>query len=305
MKPIFEKINKPADQSFYLEEVIRSYFADQWHFHPEVEILYVSEGYGTKYVGDGITPYHPGDVMIIGSNTPHVLVSNPEYLIPGNNLTSRAHCIQFMTGNVRTFLPYLPELFKINEFLEEAKRGIYFSKGINTKLIGLITELPSLIGMKRLIGLLTILDIMSTNRSYKYLSSPNYKSITLSSEDQDRMEIIYQYVIQNYSDKIYLEEVASLVHLTPHSFCRFFKSRTSKVFSTFVNEVRIGNACRMLIENELTVSQICYATGFNYLSNFNKQFRKLKGMTPSEFVSKYKNANIEMEGFDDLDVRGS
>jgi len=299
MKPIFEKINKPADQSFYLEEVVRSDFADQWHFHPEIEILYVSEGYGTKYVGDSITPFHPGDVMIVGSNTPHVLVSNPEYLIPENNLISRAHCIQFMAGNLKTFLPHIPELYRITEFLEEAKRGIYFSKNTSEKLIRLIKELPALMRMKRLISLLTILDVMSTSKSYKYLSSPNYKSVKLSSEDQDRMEIIYQYVIKNHSDKIYLDEISSLVHLTPHSFCRFFKSRTSKVFSTFVNEVRIGNACRMLIENELTISQICYASGFNYLSNFNKQFRKLKGMTPSEYLSKYKSANIDMEGFDD------
>ena len=105
----------------------------------------------------------------------------------------------------------------------------------------------------------------------------------INSEDKYRMEIIFRYVIQKFPYKINLEEIASLVNLTPPSFCRFFKSRTTKVFSTFVNEVRIGNACKMLIENKHSISQVCYLSGFNYLSNFNRQFKKIKGLTPSEF----------------------
>jgi len=108
------------------------------------------------------------------------------------------------------------------------------------------------------------------------------------------MEMIFQYVIRKFPNKIHLEEIASLVNLTPPSFCRFFKSRTTKVFSDFVNEVRIGNACKMLIENKYTISQVCYLSGFNYLSNFNRQFKRIKGTTPSEFQQKYKNYNFEM-----------
>jgi len=143
--------------------------------------------------------------------------------------------------------------------------------------------------MQRLIGLMTILDIMSTSKDIRYLSSPGFIPMTINSEDKSRMETIFRYVIQNYPDKIFLGEIAELVNLTEHSFCRYFKSRTSKVFSSFVNEVRIGNACKMLIENRDTISQVCYKTGFNYLSNFNRQFKKIKGMTPSEFQHKYLN----------------
>jgi AraC-like DNA-binding protein len=293
MKPIFEKINKPDDQSFYLEEVNEPYFTALWHFHPEIEILYVREGFGTKYVGETINTFFPGDIVIIGSNTPHVWLSNSDYLIPENKLLSRAICIQFIEDFLGKSSPDIPELLKIIEFLNEAKRGIQFVNRTRDILIRHIEGLPSRIGMDKLLGLLTILDIMSKSNDIKYLSSPNYTPIIMNSEDKGRMETIFRYVIQNYPHKIFLEEIASLVNLTPHSFCRYFKSRTTKVFSSFVNEVRIGNSSKMLIENKYPISQICFASGFNYLSNFNRQFKKIKGMTPSEFQYKYKIHNFD------------
>jgi len=295
VKPIFEKINTPEDQSFYLEEVDKPYFTDLWHFHPEIEILYVREGYGTKYVGDSISYFHSGDIVIIGSNTPHVWLSNSDYLCMENKLMSSAICIQFMEDFFGKSLSGIPELFKIRKFLNESKRGIQFGNKTRSLLIKHIEGLPSRKGMNRLLGLLTILEIMSTSNDIKYLSAPNYKPIIINSEDKERMETIYRYVIQNYPNKIFLEEIASLVNLTPHSFCRYFKSRTSKVFSSFVNEVRIGNSCKLLLENKGSISQVCYASGFNYLSNFNRQFKKIKDLTPSEFQSKYMNHNSDLK----------
>ena len=294
MKPIFEKINTPDDQSFFLEEVVKPYFTDLWHFHPEIEILYVREGYGTKYVGDSISFFYPGDVVIIGSDTPHVWVCNSEYLTIENKLISSAICVQFMEDFFGKSLSSIPELYKIKHFLNEAKRGIQFVNETRSLVIKHIEELPSRKGMNGFLGLLTILDIMSTSNDIKYLSAPNYKPIIINSEDKDRMETIYRYVIQNYPNKISLEEIASLVNLTPHSFCRYFKSRTSKVFSSFVNEVRIGNSCKLLIDNKESISQICFESGFNYFSNFNRQFKKIKGITPSEFQYKYLNQNIDL-----------
>jgi AraC-like DNA-binding protein/uncharacterized protein YbcI len=294
MKPIFEKINKPEDQSFYLEEVNKPYFPDLWHFHPETEILYVKEGFGTKYVGDSITTFYPGDIVVIGSHTPHVWSSNLEYLNPENGLVSRAVCIQFMDDFIGKSVNGIPEIYKINQFLNEARRGIQIMKSTRKELIKSIEKLSSQEGMKRLIELLKILDVMSTSREIKFLASPDYKPRIINSDDKDRMETIYSYVIQKFQHKIFLEEIASMVNMTPPSFCRYFKSRTTKVFSAFVNEVRIGNACRMLIENKYTVSQVCFKSGFNYLSNFNRQFRKIKGLTPSEFQCKYQNYNFDL-----------
>jgi AraC-like DNA-binding protein len=292
MKPIFEKINKLEYQSFYLEEVIKPYFIDLWHFHPEVEILYIREGVGTKYVGDSFSAFYPGDIAVIGSNTPHVWSSDEEYLLPEKKLVSSAICIQF-TEDFMGRSSDIPELDKIHKFLKKAKQGIEFTGKTRDALIMHLEELPSRNGMERLIGLLTVLDIMSKSNDIKYLSSQSYKPSIINSEDKDRMEVIFRYVIKNYPNKISLEEVASLVSLTPHSFCRYFKSRTTKVFSSFVNEVRIGNACKLLIENKETIAQISAKSGFNYLSNFNRLFKKIKGMTPSEFQHKYTNPKFD------------
>jgi AraC-like DNA-binding protein len=294
MKPIFEKINKLEDQSFYLEEVSKPYFPDPWHFHPEIEILYVRKGFGTRYVGDSISAFYPGDLVIIGSNTPHVWSCNSDFLNPENKLLSSAICIQFVADLIGLSSSGTPEFHIINEFLNKAKRGIQFIKKTHSILIRHLEELPSKRGMDRLVGLLTILDIMSTSNDVKYLSSHDYTPGVINSEDKYRMEIIFQYVIQNFPHKIHLEEIATIVNLTPPSFCRFFKSRTTKVFSAFVNEVRIGNSCKMLIENKHNISQVCYLSGFNYLSNFNRQFKKIKGMTPSEFQHLYKNPNFDV-----------
>jgi AraC-like DNA-binding protein len=294
MKPVFEIINKAVDQSFYLEDIRVSYFTDLWHFHPEIEILYIREGNGIKYVGDSINPFYPGDIVIIGSDIPHVWVCNSDYLKLNSNLMASAVCIQFMADFIQKGTSDIPEMHLINEFLINAKRGIQFLNSTNNMLVKQIEELSSHVGMDRLISLLTILDLMSKSSDYKYLSSLNYNPGILNSEDKVRMETIFRYVIKNYQNKILLEEIASLVHLTPHSFCRYFKSRTTKVFSSFVKEVRIGNSCKMLRENKHTITQICYESGFNYLSIFNRQFKKIKGMTPSEYQSKYKNLNYDL-----------
>jgi AraC-like DNA-binding protein len=294
MKPIYRKINSPEDQSFCMKEFIGPYFPDPWHFHSEIEILYIRESVGTKYVGDSINPFYPGDIVIIGSNTPHLWSCNSDYLNPENKLTSRAVCIQFAENLFKKSVYDIPELFKINELLIESKRGIQIINRTRDILASHIEELTSQTGMKRLISLMTILDIISVSKDIRYLSYPAYEPMQINSEDKDRMETIFNYVIKNYTRKIKIEEVASLINLTPSSFCRFFKSRTAKVFSSFVNEVRIGNSCRMLKEKKSSIDQVCFASGFNYLSNFERQFKKIKGMTPSEFHSRYCNHNFDL-----------
>ena len=295
MRPIFEKFNTPDDQSFYLEEVVLPYFPDPWHFHTEIEILYVKEAYGTKYIGESIGSFNSGDVVIIGSDTPHVWESHSDYFNPENKLKSSAIVILFPEDIIGKSFSGIPEFHRIKQFLDESKRGIQFVNKTREKLIRHIEALSSRNGMNRLIALLKILDIMATSNDIKYLSAEDYKPIIIINyEDKIRMEAIVSYVIQNYSKNILLEEIASLVSLTPHSFCRYFKSRTGKVFSSFVNEVRIGNSCKMLLENKESISQICFESGFNYFSNFNRQFKKRKGMTPSEFQYKFINQNHEI-----------
>lgn len=293
MKAILEKVTRPENQSFFYRDNVQPYFTTPWHFHPEVEIILIVQGYGTRYVGDSVNNFYPGDLVITGSNTPHVWSCSPEFSKPESNLVSQAIFIQFKEDFWGESFSDLPEMYKIKHLLNEAKRGIEFSKETRKRLEKYMKEMPSISDMSSLMHLLSILEIMSSTNEYRYLSSPNYKAKSINSLDEHRMEIIYDHVLTNYYRDISLEEVSDMISLTPPSFCRYFKQRTNKSFSTFVNEVRIGNASKLLIENKLSISQICYESGFNHLSNFNRQFKKIKIMTPSEYQRKYWSKSLD------------
>lgn len=287
MRPIFEKISNPENESFFYKMVEESYFSAPWHFHPEVEIFLVIEGTGTRYVGDGINNFNPGDLAIIGAKTPHVWSSSNDYYQKNQLRKSKGICIQFEENFLGNEFSQLPEFKLIKELLHKAKRGIRFTNETKLILKNKIISLPEMMGMKRLMLLLEILDVMATTKNFKHLSSPNYIPAVINTEDLGRIEKIYQYVLMNFTSEVQLETVSALINLSPQSFCRYFKSRTNKVFSTFLNEVRIGHSCKLLIDKNLNVAQICYESGFNHLSNFNRQFKKIKGMTPSEFQKSY------------------
>jgi len=293
MKPILEKVARPENQSFFFRDLEQPYFTTPWHFHPEIEIILIVSGYGTRYVGDSIKNFYPGDLVITGSNTPHVWSCSPEFYNSENQLSSRTIFIQFEEDFWGKTFSDLPELYKINHLLNEAKRGIRFVKNSRKELEKYMLELPSQMGMNSLMHFFTILDIMSSSQEFDYLSSPNYKSESINSVDEHRMEVIYNHVLRHYNRGIPLEEISDLINLTPPSFCRYFKLRTNKSFSSFVNEMRIGSASKLLIENNLSISQVCYESGFNHLSNFNRQFKRIKNMTPSEYQRKYWSKSLD------------
>ncbi len=292
MHPVLEKINRPENQSFFYKEIYKPYFTAPFHFHPEVEILYVQQGYGTRYIGDSVKNFSPGDLVLVGSNTPHVWSCNRAFYQKDTKLRSKAVCIQFEENFHCEKFFNLPELIKVKGTLNNAKRGMRFINGAQSELSSRIKLIPKQIGMSRILNLLTILDIMASTEDFRYLTSPNYMQVKINNQDARRLDIVFNYVLNNFADEISLDAVSSLINLTPHSFCRYFKSRTNKVFSTFVNEVRIGHACKLLIDDQLNVSQICYKSGFNHQSNFNRQFSKIKNMTPSEFQRKYWNQTL-------------
>lgn len=287
MKPRLEKIISPLNQSFYVRDIKEKYFTSPWHFHPETEIILITEGYGTRFVGDSVKNFYPGDLCIIGANTPHVFLSHSDFHETDSHLASRAICLQFEDDFWGDTFTGLEELQGIRELLLSSARGIRFFKGMRRRLEGMMLELPELTGIQRITRLLQILDIMSSGKDQAFLSSPNYANIHLNREDIDRMEKLYDYVFRNFTRKISIEELAGILNISKHSFCRFFKSRTNKVFSEFISEVRVGNACKLLIENKMSISQVCYESGFNNISNFYRQFKQVKRATPSEFQKKY------------------
>ena len=285
MKPVLEKISKSLDTSFFVGVYKEKYFPSPLHFHPEIEIIFIVTGYGTRVVGDSIDNFFPGDLILIGPNIPHVFASD-QVNHQEDTLFSTAIVIQFEKSFLGDVFTALPEFQKALKLLENSRQGIQFSNKSNLIIQNKILNFPNLLGLNRIISLLEILEIMASDMKQKLLSSPNFTNSQKSIKDIHRMEVLYQFIFKNFTRNIKIEEVSDIINLSPHSFCRYFKSRTNISFSTFVNQVRIGNACKLLIEDNSNITQIAYESGFNHLSHFNRQFMIIKKMTPSEYRKK-------------------
>ncbi len=290
MKPFFQKLASLPTESviFFNEE--RPHFTVPWHFHPEIEILFVVKSSGTSYVGDGIHRFTEGEISIIGENVPHWWKSDPKYMDGKDTSGIKVLIIQF---NKKIFDPNfitLPEMKAIKEFLEKAQRGIQFLNKSRKALGEQITKIFQLSGIQRITELILLLEMMSGTKDYKYHASVGY-SKTINTYDFYRFNKIHEHIILNFNKPIKLEEVANKVNISPTAFCRYFKKHTGKTFLSFLNEMRIGHACKLIVEGKMNISMASMESGFNNLSHFNDQFKRVMKLTPSEYISAYKTDN--------------
>jgi AraC-like DNA-binding protein len=288
MKPFYQKLISLPSQSviFYDEE--KPHFSVPWHFHPEIEILYVMKSSGTSYVGDGISRFMEGEISIIGENVPHWWKSDSKYYDGGDITGIKALIIQFRKEIFDQSFINLPEMQPIKELLRQSQRGIQFTckarKQLGEQMIRIFAET----GIRRITELIILLDIMANTKDLKYHTSLGY-SKTINSYDFYRFNKIHEHIILNFTKPIKLEHVANIANISPTAFCRYFKKHTDKSFLSFLNEIRIGHACKLMIEDNLPVSRASIESGYNNLSHFNEQFKRLMKLTPSEYVSAYKH----------------
>ncbi len=285
MKPQLLKISNPSDYSFNLFEQDCPYFATPWHYHPEVEIVYVQESVGEKYIGSSITDFKPGDLAIIGSYVPHYYKNRPAYYAEGSELKARSLVIHFREDFLGENFFLLPENQTVKRVLENAKRGLQFGEKTSKAIKGDLEALVSKTGMERLIGLLAILNKLGNTEDFEFLTSD---PIQLNNHlDSDRIKKVFEHVMQNFKEDIMLADVAELANMSESAFSRYFKKRTRKTFSTFLTEIRIEHACKLLQKDKLSISEVSYESGFNNLSNFNRQFKTLKNTTPLNYRSRF------------------
>ena len=285
MKAILQKVPVRADASFCIQQFRSGFFETPWHFHPECELVLIVKGEGKRFVGDHIADFGPGNLVLLGPNQPHWYRSNEEYYKGAPGLESMSIVIQFSKEFLGNAFFELPECLSIRRFLNKAVAGIEITGATREKVEDMILSIPSEPGMKRLVHLLTILDTLADCREYSILSTHTATGINTS--DSERINRVYQYVMDNFTEPISLEEVSGILHMGPSTFCRFFKKRTRKSFMTFLNEIRISHACKMLIEAEHNITEICFLSGFNNISYFNRQFKAVKHMTPQAFRRQY------------------
>ncbi|RCH55865.1 AraC family transcriptional regulator [Mucilaginibacter hurinus] len=286
MKAILCKVDTGRDNSFSVREDILPYLYNHWHYHPELELTMIRKGRGTRLVGDSIEEFDDGDIILLGSNLPHLWRSEPAYFDKGSNLHTESIAVHFNEFFWGTAFSELPEMKNIRELLERAKLGIKIKGKTRLLIQKKLEDIMHVNGIKRIEYLLIMLELIATSTSCSTLSSSGF-SKTYNMNNTDKINDIYVYTFNNFKTKITVKEVASKVNLSPHSFCRYFKTRTLKTYGQFLSEVRVGYACKLLIDNRLSISQVCYECGFYNLSNFNRCFKSITNKTPLQYFKEY------------------
>ncbi|UCF63583.1 MAG: helix-turn-helix domain-containing protein [bacterium] len=290
MKPVNVKLTKPPEASFKLKNIALKTLEFNWHCHPEYEIMFMFGSKGKRFIGDSISYYDQGDLFFIGPNLPHTWYSRAGTM--GKNKGHEAILIQFVENfaglNVRT----VPELFSLEKLFHESTRGIQLHGKTREVVATKIRELQTKEGLSRLIVLLSILEVLSRarERDREVLSSIEFTR-RLQPHDQSRIDRVCTFINENYKDRIRLEDAASIVNMSTTAFSRFFKKSTGKTFVGYVNALRIGWACKLLIESDMNIAEISYEVGFNNLSNFNRRFAERHHMNPREYRHQFALSN--------------
>ncbi|RLD49916.1 MAG: hypothetical protein DRI97_17515 [Bacteroidetes bacterium] len=283
MEYVFEKIQVPNQHSFISREIQLSERLPKIHSHKNFELNYIVSGSGRRIVGDNISSFEKGDLVLLGPELPH----SWEILESQKNIPPSCITTHFYENIIGSDFFNIPELEDVENLLKQANRGVSF-KGSKIKRIGARLEnLVNLESLESYIELLHIFNDLLRVETFEYLTS----AINLPekfTKDLDRINSVYEYVFLNIEEGIKLEDVADLLHMAPGSFCRYFKKKTKLTFTQYVKGVRIGIAAKMLIETEKSITQICYDSGYNSLANFNHYFKSLMNKTPSEYRKNFR-----------------
>jgi AraC-like DNA-binding protein len=282
MLPNLEKVEANINHSFHINHMKVDYFPSLRHFHPEVEILLVVQGTGTRYVGDSAEHYSSGDLVMIGPNVSHEWCSDKS---KGSN-TSEAIYILFNTEIMGSEFWNLPESKIILKIIQQSGRGIKLTGKTRDDVAALMKRIDTSYGFSRITLLMNILEMIAFNGEYQYLATPVVQN-TINERDSERLNKVYKYVLDNCQQDINLHHAASIANLSKPAFCRYFKKRANKTFIRFLNEIRVGQACRLLINENQSITDICYTCGYNNISYFIRQFRAITGFTPLGYRKKF------------------
>ncbi len=285
MDPMLEKIPEYPGSSIAVKREVTPYMDYPWHYHPEYELIYVEKSYGIRLMGDHIGHFNDGDLVFISAHLPHVWRNDQAFYQNNEDLFVDVYVIHFLEQHFGDLFS-LVESALIRDLFRKGQRGLRIFGKTHELVSSQIKAIYRSSGFKRLTLLLEILDLLSKSDEYEPLSSPGFNNGN-NIVDSERISVVYEYVIQNFDKPISLAEVAAKLHLNKTSFCRYFKSRTTKTFSHFVNEVRIGKACKMLINSNLTICQVSHNVGYNNISHFNRQFKLFTGATATEYRRKH------------------
>lgn len=282
-KPTLEKISPGFGSSI---KVIKheAYMGEQkpfWHFHPELELVYVNKGKGKRHIGNHLSYFNNSQLLLIGANLPHNGFTD-RLTINGSETV-----VQFRPEFLGTHFFDVPEMEGISNLFERAKSGILFGVKTKKKMGQKIEKLSEKEGFKKILILLEILHCLAKSKDYTILNADGFAFET-EPQDSAKIDIIFKYVNENFTQHITLDEIADKVSMTVPAFCRYFKKVTGKTFTKLVNEYRVVHATKLLTESQLSITDVSFECGFNNFSHFNKLFKEFTGKSASKYRSEVK-----------------
>lgn len=281
MRYIEEKIIPAPDLSFHCHDVVGDVIECDFHVHPEYEIVYIVSSFGTLFVGDSVGTFDAGDLMLIGPMVPHHFHNSPQDSV--SDEWGHAKLIQFKRDFAGSVLFQLPEMRAVRHLLDASIYGLAFPSEVIGEALKLMVEVFDAQDAARVASFLKLLDFLSES-PYKKLSTISGNELQNITSDTRLNEVLrYIHDCLEKGRKVTLEKTASKINMTPQAFSRYFRKTTFKRFIDYVNEIRVGKASRLLLNTDKTIAEICYEAGFNNLSNFNRQFQKVKNMPPKAF----------------------
>lgn len=280
-KVMNEQISFPGTESVKVKMNDITQFTFPWHAHNEYEIVYILESIGTRYIGDSFDKFKKGDLVLIGSGLPHFYKTDTTYLQENPSKSVKAVVVQFPAAVVSGW-GNIPEMKTIIYLLQRSARGLIFNLPEKAPIKQTLRSLHKKNGLDRLLSTVAILQQLA-NTKFDYASGSQY-SAEMFLEKDTRLIKILDYLNRNYLKALKLKQVSELFGMNTTAFCRYFKTKTSKTFIEYIQELRIGYACQLLTQHEISIKEVAFESGFNHLSYFNRAFKRIKGITPSAYI---------------------
>lgn len=281
MKPEYEKIVEPAERSFTAKVVNRSsrpLLSQAWHYHPELEICFTLKSEGRRFVGNQITDYEVGDLVMFGSNLPH-------------GFTTDVFCSQIVIQLTDNFLGKefmnTPEARSIRLLFQCSGQGLFFQGEIVKRVRKLLKKILKSEGMSQLLHLLELLQILAETDEVTPICSREY-AMDFNVEDLGRIRMVYQHVMEHFREEVSIPALATKLNISEPAFYKFIKKSTKKTYTQIINEFRINHAGKLLMSTDRSITEICFESGYNNVSYFNRKFKQLMGMTPDGFRGQYR-----------------
>lgn len=266
------------------------YYDPFLHFHDDYELVAVLNAKGTRFIGDHVGEFSGDEIVLVAPRIPHCW----HIADSSNGKKPLAIVVHFTEQFLGEGFFKIPELSSFYSVLQQANRGVFIKDDTVGKMVARMGKLSTTQGIRRLLLLLEIFENINDSQYRKLLASATYTPLA-DRDNYNRINKIYEFVNRNFTKPIHLKEVADLVHLSPAAFCRYFKKTTQRTFFDYVKEVKVKHASKMLRESNMSVAEVCYASGYNNIANFNRQFIQLKSLSPSRYRRAYRQSNIQSE----------